>query len=380
MIAKKYEASIICYNPHRSYSVTIQDGSRSFRNGRTTSVYLYRPDGKVQCQKIKGYHKPWNDTVQVYYNGLNHFNYITLNEDTDCLSNPPSTINPSSSPVYERQPLIEGTSASESLPDDNTAVAQSPAKMQPTEASELLTGDNYVVNYHIPTKMNNHTPTRMPKSSCTSPVQKVHANPLTTPMREDILQYKSKDIYVLPGESGSDADLVLYHSEGIWEQPMTCGDYNSLLQVTRVHVPGKKGSTVVQLKWKKNSTGRNHVADTLTSTIVKNNMFAHHLTHLFPKWAEVISAHKVGNELKKLGVSRSSNGFVAYSNGMCNHHHLARRQDSEVAICVQLRLWWGLHWRTYWSLLTMTQKLPSLYAPRFLIIVCTKNIMNQTPA
>ena len=52
LLAKMYKTSIICYNAYGSIGFEVEGGSRSFRNGLTTNVYLHRPDGKVQCQVL----------------------------------------------------------------------------------------------------------------------------------------------------------------------------------------------------------------------------------------------------------------------------------------------------------------------------------------
>ncbi len=63
IVAKKYQVSIICYNAHGSYSIPVENEARSFRRGATTQVYLYRADGKVQCQTIRGSCKPWDGAL-----------------------------------------------------------------------------------------------------------------------------------------------------------------------------------------------------------------------------------------------------------------------------------------------------------------------------
>ena len=90
LLAKMYQTSIICYNAYGSIGFEVEGGSRSFRNGRTTNVYFYRPDGKVQCQVLSGYRKPWEDAVCVYYDGTSHFNFVTLIDDMNSFSSVPS--------------------------------------------------------------------------------------------------------------------------------------------------------------------------------------------------------------------------------------------------------------------------------------------------
>lgn len=77
ILAKKYKTSIICYNAYGSFGFDLEDGNQSFRNGCTTQVHLYCPDGKVQSQTLCGYCKPWEDAVSIYYDGVAHFNFVT---------------------------------------------------------------------------------------------------------------------------------------------------------------------------------------------------------------------------------------------------------------------------------------------------------------
>ena len=177
LLAKMYKTSIICYNAYGSQSYETDNGTRSFRNGRTTNVYLYRNDGKVQCQVLIGYRKPWEDAVCIHFDGTSHFNFLTVIDDINSFSAVPSISPTSISPTAlsaSPQPRMH-------LPLDPSNNDKSPVdtSISPAKPPSTL--------YYTPCK------------SSRSPPKLVHPNPITTPLKQDILQFKSPDPYVMPG-------------------------------------------------------------------------------------------------------------------------------------------------------------------------------------
>lgn len=321
LLAKMYKTSIICYNAYGSIGFEVEGGSRSFRNGRTTNVYLYRHDGKVQCQVLSGYRKPWEDAVCVYYDGTSHFNFVTLIDDMNSFSSVPSINLPASN---------VSPPPSMSLPLDS-------ANNDETPLNSLISPAKPPTNLYTPCDSNR------------SPPKLVHMNPITTPMKQEILQFKSPDPYVIQGGC-SDPQLVMYRSEGNYNIPMNREDFNTVLVVNQVLVPGKGEDKVLQLKWRTHSK-RGVVSDILKRYLLTDPVFSDHLHPLFPNGLEVLARHKVAkskvskskvvkhkvakkpkqNKPRKGGTSRSEHGFAAYASGVCSHHESVRRSEGDIA-------------------------------------------------
>ena len=297
IVAKKYQVSIICYNAQGSYSIPVENAQRSYRRGGTTQVYLYRSDGKVQCQTLRGYCKPWDGALTIYYNGRSHYNFVSVREDVEELSPPPNISQPSQPTSSQRSPPQNG--ATSPPKNSTTSHAASPPARPPATL---------------------YTP-------CKSPANLVHTNPFPTPIRNEILQYQPADPFVIVGGT-TDPDLVMYESKGNYDSPKSRDEFNSILAVTLITIEGNE--TVVQLKWQRQKK-RGFISDILRRTVLKKELFADHLNPLFPNGLEVLARHKIGNESKKFNESRSDHGFAAYTSGMCSHNAAVRRKNADIA-------------------------------------------------
>eukprot|EP00956_Cyclotella_meneghiniana_P031468 scaffold82682_cov60-Cyclotella_meneghiniana.AAC.2 len=292
IIAKMYETSIFCYNAYGNFPFTLADGTRSFRHGKTTSVYFYRPDGKVQFQEFQGHRKPWKDVVSVYYDSIFHYNSVELREDLETLSNPPFI---GSNP--------EPTNHDSSIPRTNDRTDSPPRpKDPPPETSPVKRPPAHLYT---------------PCASKKSPKRYVHENPLPSPLKNEILQTIDPNPYLIPGGS-DDPTVEMYRSKGEYEMPMTRENFNRIIEVILVENPGDENEIAVHLKWKSSKKERGKIADILRATTLTNDMFADDLNPLFPNGLEVAAWYQVpkkskkkkGDKPKKFGKPRSSHGYA----------------------------------------------------------------------